>query len=49
VVKTIIAIDGTGTSTGSMGLAIKAILNIIKTTMERTDSIIKAKNRKSAY
>lgn len=49
VIRTIIAIDGTGSSTGSMALALNAITATIKPTIERTDSVIKAKNRKSTY
>ncbi len=37
VIRTVIAIDGTGTIAGSMGLAIKAFQDIIKQAIDRTD------------
>jgi hypothetical protein len=36
-IRTIIAIDGTGTPTGLMGLAINAILMTLKDTISKTE------------
>lgn len=41
IIRTIIAIDGTGTVAGPMGLAIKASQEMIKQAIDRIDEIIK--------
>jgi hypothetical protein len=44
-IKTVIAIDGTG----SMGAALNAVLTILKDTISRTDDIIKMKMPNNSF